>query len=120
MRKLIVHEFISLDRVVQAPGGQDEDRDGGFAYGGWTVPYWHDDMGATFFQAMQSVDAFLFGRRTYQIHGRPSSPWRHGVVLSMLVIAETGTRKGDRFPLLLSQTGSSSPRFYPIAGKYGR
>ena len=42
MRKLIVHEFMSLDGVVQAPGGQDEDRDGGFAYGGWTVPYWHD------------------------------------------------------------------------------
>ena len=78
MRKLIVHEFISLDGVVQAPGGQDEDRDGGFAHGGWTVPYWHDDIGAAFFQGMQSVDAFLFGRRTYQIHGEAFEPMKPG------------------------------------------
>ena len=48
MRKLIVSEFISLDGVMQAPGGADEDRDGGFAHGGWTLPYWHDDIGANF------------------------------------------------------------------------
>jgi hypothetical protein len=40
MRKLIVHEFMSLDGVMQAPGGKDEDLDGGFQHGGWTVPYW--------------------------------------------------------------------------------
>ncbi len=74
MRKLIVHEFMSLDGVVQAPGGPDEDRDGGFAHGGWTVPYWHDDIGAAFFQVMQSVDAFLLGRRTYQIHAEAFEP----------------------------------------------
>jgi hypothetical protein len=45
VRKLIVSEFITLDGVVQAPGGEDEDRDGGFEHGGWTVPYWHDDIG---------------------------------------------------------------------------
>jgi hypothetical protein len=38
MRKLIVHEFVSLDGVMQAPGGKDEDRDGGFEHGGWTMP----------------------------------------------------------------------------------
>jgi dihydrofolate reductase len=74
MRKLIVHEFMSLDGVVQAPGGKDEDRDGGFAHGGWTIPYWHDDIGAAFFQAMQSVDAFLLGRRTYVTHGEAFEP----------------------------------------------
>ncbi len=47
MRKLIVSEFITLDGVIQAPGGVDEDRDGGFAYGAWTMPYWHDDIGKT-------------------------------------------------------------------------
>ena len=47
MRKLIVSEFISLDGVIQAPGGKDEDRDGGFEHGGWTMPYWHDDIGAS-------------------------------------------------------------------------
>jgi dihydrofolate reductase len=78
MRKLIVHEFMSLDGVVQAPGGENEDRDGGFAQGGWTVPYWHDDIGAAFFQAMQSVDAFLLGRRTYEIHGNAFEPMAPG------------------------------------------
>ena len=78
MRKLIVHEFMSLDGVVQAPGGQDEDLDGGFAHGGWTVPYWHDDIGKAFFQGMQTVDAFLLGRRTYQVHGEAFEPMAPG------------------------------------------
>jgi dihydrofolate reductase len=78
MRKLIVHEFMSLDGVVQAPGGKDEDRDGGFAHGGWTIPYWHDDIGVAFFQAMQTVDAFLLGRRTYEIHARAFEPMAPG------------------------------------------
>ena len=78
MRKLLVHEFISLDGVVQAPGGKDEDRDGGFAHGGWTVPYWHDDIGVAFFQAMQNVDAFLLGRRTYVTHAEAFEPMKPG------------------------------------------
>ncbi len=78
MRKLIVHEFISLDGVVQAPGGKDEDRDGGFAHGGWTIPYWHDDIGVAFFQAMQNVDAFLLGRRTYVTHAEAFEPMKPG------------------------------------------
>ena len=43
MRKIVVAEFISLDGVIQAPGGADEDTEGGFAHGGWTHPYWHGD-----------------------------------------------------------------------------
>jgi dihydrofolate reductase len=78
MRKLIVHEFMSLDGVVQAPGGKDEDRDGGFAHGGWSWPYWHDDIGAAFFQAMQTVDSFLLGRRTYEIHAGAFEPMAPG------------------------------------------
>jgi len=78
MRKLLVHEFISLDGVVQAPGGKDEDRDGGFAHGGWTVPYWHDDIGVAFFQAMQNVDALLLGRRTYVTHAEAFEPMKPG------------------------------------------
>ena len=46
MRKIVVSEFMSLDGVMQAPGGKDEDTDGGFTQGGWTWPYWHDDIGA--------------------------------------------------------------------------
>lgn len=69
MRELIVHEFISLDGVIQAPGGADEDTEGGFQQGGWTMPYWHDDIGARFFQSMSQADAILLGRKTWQIHG---------------------------------------------------
>jgi dihydrofolate reductase len=74
MRQLIVSEFMSMDGVIQAPGGKDEDRDGGFEHGGWTWPYWHDDLGATFGAMMQDTDAFLLGRRTYEIHGNAFEP----------------------------------------------
>jgi dihydrofolate reductase len=69
MRRLIVSEFITLDNVVQAPGGAEEDTDGGFKHGGWTWPYWHDDIGAHFFQSMNDADALLLGRKTWEIHG---------------------------------------------------
>lgn len=74
MRELIVAEFITLDGVIQAPGGEEEDTEGGFKHGGWTRPYWHDDIGAHFFQAMSNADAFLLGRKTWQIHGTAFEP----------------------------------------------
>ena len=78
MRKLIVSEFVTLDGVMQAPGGKDEDRDGGFEYGGWTRPYWHDDIGRSFGALMQETDAFLLGRRTYVIHAQAFEPMPPG------------------------------------------
>ena len=78
MRKLLVHEFISLDGIIQAPGGADEDRDGGFAHGGWTRSYWDDAIGATFGGLMQDVDAFLLGRRTYVTHAEAFEPMPAG------------------------------------------
>jgi dihydrofolate reductase len=78
MRKLMVHEFMSLDGVMQAPGGKDEDRDGGFEHGGWTLPYWHDDIGKTFGELMQNVSAFLLGRRTYVVHAEAFEPMPAG------------------------------------------
>lgn len=74
MRKLVVAEFITLDGVIQAPGGEQEDTEGGFAYGGWTRPYWHDDIGAHFFQAFAKADTLLLGRKTWQIHGGAFEP----------------------------------------------
>jgi dihydrofolate reductase len=68
MRKLIVAEFVSLDGVMQAPGGVDEDLDGGFAHGGWTMPYWHDEIGESFIRAMSECDTFLLGRKTWEGH----------------------------------------------------
>ena len=74
MREIIVHEFISLDGVIQAPGSADEDTDGGFVHGGWTLPYWHDDIGAHFSQAFAEADTLLLGRRTWVEHGIAFEP----------------------------------------------
>src|SRR5262249_40917689 len=76
--KLIVHEFTSLDGVLQAPGGPDEDRDGGFKHGGWTQPYFHADIGKKFFALMADVDAFLLGRKTYVAHAQAFEPMKPG------------------------------------------
>jgi len=78
MRKIVVSEFVSLDGVMQAPGGADEDTEGGFAHGGWTWPYWHDDIGAHFFEAMSQTDALLLGRKTWQTHGGAFDPMPAG------------------------------------------
>ena len=78
MRKIIVHEFISLDGVIQAPGGADEDTEGGFVHGGWTMPYWHDDIGVHFFEAIEQADTLLLGRKTWQIHGGAFEPMLAG------------------------------------------
>lgn len=78
MRKILVHEFITLDGVIQAPGGAQEDTEGGFEHGGWTMPYWHDDIGAKFFQAIEQADTLLLGRKTWQIHGEAFEPMPSG------------------------------------------
>jgi dihydrofolate reductase len=78
MRKLIVSEFMTLDGVMQAPGGKDEDLDGGFQYGGWTMPYWHDEIGKTFLSFMQECDAILLGKRTYLGHAAAFEPMPPG------------------------------------------
>src|SRR5688572_33195959 len=78
MRKLIVAEFITLDGVIQAPGGEDEDTEGACVHGGWTHPYWHDDIGAHFSQAMAEADTLLLGRKTWQGHGAAFDPMPEG------------------------------------------
>jgi dihydrofolate reductase len=74
MRKLVVHEFMTLDGVIQAPGSPTEDTDGGFTHGGWTHPYWHDEIGAHFGQAFREADSLLLGRKTWQIHANAFGP----------------------------------------------
>ncbi len=78
MRKIVVSEFVTLDGVIQAPGGAEEDTEGGFTHGGWTWPYWHDEIGAHFFEAMSRSDALLLGRKTWQIHGGAFDPMPAG------------------------------------------
>jgi dihydrofolate reductase len=67
MRKLTVSEFLSLDGVMQAPGGDIEDTEGGFRHGGWQMPYFDDAAGELVFAAMAETGAFLLGRKTYDI-----------------------------------------------------
>jgi len=65
--RIVVNEFMSLDGVVQAPGGPEEDTDGGFAHGGWSMPYFDPEvMGSAIGEGMSTADALLFGRRTWQ------------------------------------------------------
>jgi dihydrofolate reductase len=67
MRQLIVQTFLTLDGVMQAPGGPGEDDDGGFAHGGWSVNYWDDQMGEVMAEATSRPFAMVLGRRTYDI-----------------------------------------------------
>lgn len=82
--KTLITEFISLDGVVQAPGGAREDTDGGFSHGGWSMKYFDPEvMGRTFGELAQTSEALLQGRRTYQVSagawpgrsGDPFSDW---------------------------------------------
>ncbi|HYG72961.1 MAG TPA: dihydrofolate reductase family protein [Actinomycetota bacterium] len=107
MRKLTVSTFLSLDGVMQAPGGPGEDDTGGFAYGGWSVNYWDDTMGKVMDAAFDEPFDLLLGRRTYEIfaaywpnvpdeeggkplndatkyvasRGRPNLSWKESVLL---------------------------------------
>lgn len=67
MRQVIAATFLSLDGVMQAPGGPDEDPSGGFAHGGWVVNYWDDETGRAIDEAMAQPFDLLLGRKTYEI-----------------------------------------------------
>jgi dihydrofolate reductase len=67
MRKLVVMAYMSLDGVVQGPGGPDEDRDGGFAHGGWAVPHFDEHLIGRAAEEVARAEAMLLGRRTYEI-----------------------------------------------------
>jgi dihydrofolate reductase len=86
--RIVISEFISLDGVVQAPGGAEEDTDGGFQHGGWSMPFFDPDvMGAVIGEMSEQTDALLYGRRTWQVMagawpdraGDPFADWINGV-----------------------------------------
>jgi dihydrofolate reductase len=65
--RIVISEFMSLDGICQAPGGPEEDLDGGFRYGGWSMPFFDPDaMGAAIGKGFADTEALLFGRRTWQ------------------------------------------------------
>jgi dihydrofolate reductase len=80
MRKLITNTFLTLDGVMQAPGGPDEDSDGGFPLGGWSVNYWDDRMGEVMDAFMGRPFDLVLGRRTYDIFAAywPNAPQEAG------------------------------------------
>ena len=107
---IAVTEFISLDGVVQAPGGPDEDRDGGFAHGGWSHPFFDPEvMGPAWDDALSGADALLYGRRTWQgmaaaWPGRAGDPFadkmnaipKYVVSSASATTTWSGTRPGSR------------------------
>jgi dihydrofolate reductase len=74
MRRLVVSTFLTLDGVMQAPGGPGEDDSGGFAHGGWSVRYWDEHMGQVMGAAMSTPFDLVLGRRTYDIF---AAYWPH-------------------------------------------
>ena len=74
MRTIRTATFISLDGVMQAPGGPDEDTQGGFRFGGWVFPFWDDALGGLMDRAMGEDYDLLLGRRTYEIF---AAYWPH-------------------------------------------
>jgi dihydrofolate reductase len=86
MGKLTIATFMTLDGVMQAPGGPDEDRDHGFEHGGWSFPFAGDDMRDAVGEAFGRADCFLLGRRTYEIFAAswPNFPDQDDPVASRL------------------------------------
>lgn len=76
MRKLVVNTFLTLDGVMQAPGGPEEDPSDGFAHGGWSVNYWDDMMGQVMTELMSTPFDLVLGRKTYEIF---AAHWPHVV-----------------------------------------
>jgi len=86
MGTVTIATFLTLDGIMQAPGGPDEARDGGFEHGGWSFPYFSDDMGAAIGEQFANADCFLLGRTTYEIFAAswPNFPDKDDPVASRL------------------------------------
>jgi dihydrofolate reductase len=86
MRKVIVNEFMTLDGVVQAPGGDEEDTSGGFEHGGWHMPFMDEVAQKDVLEGINEAGGFLLGRRTYEIFAAywPNAPEEEQVIAEPL------------------------------------
>jgi dihydrofolate reductase len=126
MRKLVTAAFVSLDGVMQAPGGPDEDPTGGFTHGGWTAPYWDDVLGRATAESFGRPFDLLLGRKTYDIfaaywptageeegakplndatkhvasRGRPELTWEHSRLIEGDLVAGVAALKQEDGPEL--------------------
>ncbi len=127
MRKIVVLSFISLDGVMQAPGGPEEDTSNGFKYGGWTVPYSDEFSGKLMGKQLSMPFDLLLGRKTYDIfadywpkhpeievvagpfnkctkyvvsHGSPKLSWKNSVLINSDVAAKLKKLKSEDGPML--------------------
>ncbi|HKF92207.1 MAG TPA: dihydrofolate reductase family protein [Acidimicrobiia bacterium] len=117
--RIILSDFISLDGVVQAPGGPDEDNDGEFQHGGWSAPFFEpDSMGAVIGEVMDRTEALLFGRRTWDVMagawpGRAGDPYADQMnaipkyVVSRTLSAEEASSRWNNTTLLGGGDGNT-------------
>src|SRR4051812_47270411 len=93
MRRIIVLEFLTLNGVMQAPGGPEEDKSGGFKYGGWTVPYSDDFTGKVMTKQMAGKYDLLLGRKTFEIFAaywpEHSTMWPQVNKITKYVVSKT-------------------------------
>ena len=108
MRKIIVLSFITLDGIMQAPGGPDEDRSGGFKHGGWTVPFFDDFSGRVMSEQMSRPFDLLLGRKTYEIfasywphHQKDNDPIAGGLNRATKYVVSKSLKKLDWSPSVL-------------------
>lgn len=106
MRKIIVLSFISLDGIIQAPGGPEEDTSGGFKYGGWIVPYFDELLGEVMGEQISKPFELLLGRRTYEIFAsywpQHESGWPGINDAAKYVVSDTLTKNSWKNSILIS------------------
>ncbi|MEV7418460.1 dihydrofolate reductase family protein [Streptomyces sp. NPDC089919] len=124
--RIVISEFISLDGVVQAPGGPEEDTDGGFAHGGWTHPFFDPEVvGGAFAAATQQAAGLLFGRRTWRVMadawpGRAGDPFADLMnSLPKYVVSDSLTEADMTWNSTLLPGDKAVPRLRELAAAEG-